>query len=107
MKSLIHIFIFVMAFGLLGCSATPYRESAGEFLDSSMITAKIKTKLIDDRSTNGFHIRVNTFKGIVYLTGYVDSVEERTQATRIVKTVDGVNKVSNNLIVRSTTQASR
>lgn len=107
MRFVSNSLILLVALTVLGCSATPHRESAGEFMDSSLISAKIKTRLIDDRITDGFHIRVNTFKGVVYLTGFVDSLEEKKQANRIVHSVAGVKQVNNNLIVRSTAQASR
>lgn len=100
-----HLFIFflslVLQFSLLGCSSTPTRESTGEFLDSSLMTAKIKTKLIDDRITGGFRISVYTFKGVVRLSGTVNSVYEKNHATKIALGVDGVKKVDNKLVVRS------
>lgn len=107
MKFILPGFILLIAVAVSGCSAAPHRESAGEFFDSSLITAKIKTRLIDDRTTNGFQIRVNTFKGVVFLTGYVESEYEKNHATRIVRSVDGVKQVNNNLIIRTNAQARR
>lgn len=83
------------------CSATPTRESTGEFLDSSLITAKVKTKLIDDRITGGFHISVFTFKGVVRLTGVVNSDYEKNYASTIALGIEGVKSVDNQLTVRA------
>lgn len=91
----------VLLTGLFGCSATPTQESTGEFLDSSLITATVKTKLIDDRITGGFQISVYTFKGVVHLSGMVNSDYERDYATKIARDVDGVKHVENKLVVRS------
>lgn len=86
---------------LTGCSSTPHRESAGEFFDSSLITAKVKAKLIDDKITGGFRIKVSTYKGVVYLLGYVNSDYEKKHASTIVSSVDGVKGVENSLVVRT------
>jgi len=98
------IFSLTIATSLAGCSSTPYRESTGEFFDSSMITAKVKAKLIDDKITGGFQIKVSTYKGVVYLLGYVNSDYEREHASKIVNSVDGVKGVENSLVVRAENQ---
>lgn len=91
----------VLVVGLAGCSSTPSRESTGEFFDSSLITAKVKAKLIDDRITGGFRIKVSTFKGVVYLIGFVNSEYEKNHATTIANSVSGVKGVKNSLVVRA------
>lgn len=98
---LIAIIILLLATNLAGCSSTPSRENTGEFFDNSLITAKVKTKLINDRITGGFSIRVNTYKGVVYLRGYVNSEYEKEMATHIASSVDGVQGVKNTLVVRA------
>jgi len=95
------IISLLLATGLSGCSSTPYRESTGEFFDSSLITAKIKAKLVDDKITGGFSIKVSTYKGVVYLTGFVDSDAEKAQATTIANSVSGVLGIENGLVVRT------
>ena len=99
--TLILALSLLLQVNLIGCSATPTRESTGEFLDSSLITAKVKTKLIDDHITGGFHISVYTYKGIVHLRGTVNSDYEKEYATKIALDVNGVKQVKNNLVVRS------
>ena len=95
------IIAFVAMISLSGCSSTPYRESTGEFFDSSLITAKVKAKLVDDRITGGFRIKVSTYKGVVYLSGFVNSDQEKKQATMIASSVSGVTGIENGLVVRA------
>lgn len=97
---IIALSLFLQA-NLSGCSATPTRESTGEFLDSSLITAKVKSKLIDDHITGGFQISVYTFRGVVQLRGVVNSHYEKDYATKIALDVNGVKQVENKLVVRS------
>jgi len=94
--------IIVVLINLAACSSTPQRESTGEFFDSSLITAKIKARLIDDRITGGFQIKVMTYRGIVYLSGEVNSEQEKNHATVIANGVDGVKGIENELVIRAT-----
>lgn len=81
------------------CTSTPDQESTGELFDNSLITAKIKAKLFDDPVTSGFRIKVDTFKGVVQLSGFVYTNDERKRAVRIASQVEGVIKIENDLIV--------
>jgi len=90
--------IFTLA--VSGCSATPDRENTGEFFDSSLITARVKARLIDDRITGGFRIKVSTHKGVVSLSGIVNSMSEKDQASLIANGVNGVKGIQNGLVIR-------
>lgn len=85
--------------GLAACASTPHNESTGEFFDSSLITAKIKSRLVDDPLTGVFRIKVNTFKGVVQLSGFVNNSNEKQRAEVIAYSVDGVKQVKNSLLV--------
>lgn len=91
----------VLAGFLSGCSTTQYQENTSEFFDNSLITAKCKTRLIDDRITGGHPIKVSTQNGVVYLIGYVNSDLQKTHAASVVSNVDGVKGVENGLVVRA------
>ena len=101
MKSrLLMIMVAVMAIGTMAaCAPTRTTKSAGEQLDDSLVTAKVKTALARNPSTSAFRIDVETFRGEVQLNGFVDSADMKSSATRVARGVDGVKAVSNNLRV--------
>ena len=78
------------------------QQTAGEAVDDSVVTAKVKARLIDDEVTKAYQINVETFKGTVQLSGSVDSEEARSRATELAKNVGGVKDVKNSLQVRKT-----
>ena len=83
-----------------GCAATSKSASTGQTIDDSVITTKVKAKLIDDPVTKAHQISVETFKGTVQLSGFVDSAASKSQAENIAKSVDGVHHVKNSLVVK-------
>lgn len=84
---------------LMGCSSTPTQESTGEFIDNTLITAKIKAQLLDDNDINSTKISVNSHKGTVTLTGRVQLLRQKLKAGKIAAGINGVKKVVNQLIV--------
>ena len=83
-----------------GCAGTATRESTGEFVDDSAITAKIKADLIKDKTVKAGDVNVDTFKGVVQLSGFVDTAAEKTRAGEIAKATNGVTEVKNNITVK-------
>ena len=79
---------------------TPERQTAGEVVDDGVVTAKVKARLVDDPVTKAYQINVETFKGTVQLSGFVDSAEARSRATQLASAVGGVKDVKNALEVR-------
>lgn len=84
-----------------GCASTARQESFGEFVDSSVITTKIKTKLFDHPLTRGEGIKVVTYKGVVELKGEVSSRKVKREADQIARSVEGVRQVKNLLVIRA------
>jgi len=82
-------------------TSTTTNRTAGQVVDDSMITAKIKADLIKDSMTKAYQIDVNNRKGVVQLNGFVDNAQARMRAGEIAKNVNGVLEVQNNLEVRS------
>ena len=82
------------------CAATPVRESTGEFIDDALITTKIKSQLAGDDIMRAFQISVETFRGIVQLSGFVNSQMDVERADEIATNVNGVRSIKNNLIVK-------
>ena len=83
-----------------GCAATRTQESTGEYVDDSVITTKVKSLLAEDDFLKSFKISVETYKGIVQLSGFVNSQNAVDKAGQITRTVKGVKSVKNNLIIK-------
>lgn len=88
---------------IAGCSSTPTQQSTGQAIDDGVVTAKVKAKLIEDPVTKAHQINVETFKGTVQLSGFVESNQARTRALQLAKDVDGVKQVKDALEVRKGT----
>jgi len=84
----------------LGCTTTPKRESAGQYVDDSVITTKVKAAIFDEMALKTFQINVTTFQGVVQLSGFVDSAENARKAGEIARSVTGVKEVKNDLIAK-------
>ena len=93
-------FLLALTPAFIGCASTPARESTGEYIDDSVITTKIKSILLKDEFTKSFHISVKTYRGVVQLSGSVDSQKTIDKAGKIAGSVNGVKSVKNNLAVQ-------
>ena len=85
---------------LSGCAGSAQKETAGEFIDDSVITAKVKTALVDDPSVSALHINVETNKGVVQLKGVARDPQESWKAADLARHVSGVRGVRNDIVVR-------
>jgi osmotically-inducible protein OsmY len=83
-----------------GCAGTPTKESTGEDIDDSAITAKVKAAFINDDLVKSSEISVTTFKGKVQLSGFVDNSDQKSEAEKDAKNVPGVQDVVNNLTLK-------
>ena len=92
--------VLMMIAAFVACASTPQQSSTGEVVDDSVITTKIKTLLAEDEFLKSFQISVETRKGIVELSGFVDSQKAKDKADQIARGVDGVKSVKNALIVK-------
>jgi osmotically-inducible protein OsmY len=92
--------VLIMIAAFVACASTPKQESTGEYIDDSVITTKIKTKLATDDFLKSFQIGVESRKGIVQLSGFVNSQDAVDKAGKIASGVEGVKSVKNNLIVK-------
>jgi len=85
---------------LVACASSSKHESTGQYVDDSVITTKVKSLIAADDFLKSFDISVETYKGIVQLSGFVDSQKAITKAGQIARSVKGVRDVKNNLIVK-------
>ncbi len=104
MENLMHIFKIILSTLLLtsimSCAATTKQESTGQYIDDSAITAKVKGAIFDDDSLKSLQITVVTFKGVVQLSGFVDSVRSVNKAGYVAQNIEGVKAVKNDLVVK-------
>ena len=84
----------------MGCAATQTRESTGGYVDDSAITTKVKTAIFSESTLKTMQINVKTFKGVVQLSGFVNSEQSVTKAGEVARGVNGVVDVKNDLIVK-------
>ena len=92
--------IIFTSFLLVSCAGTSTNASLGQNIDDSVITTKVKAKLANSEKTSAYDIEVETFKGVVQLSGFIDSMEEKHAASRLTRDVAGVLDVENDLIVK-------
>ena len=97
----VHWCIIITLIALIaGCASTRTQSSAGEYVDDTVITTKVKSLLAADDLLKSFKIGVETYKGTVQLSGFVNSQKAIDKANEIVKSVQGVSSVKNDLIVK-------
>jgi len=84
----------------VGCASTPKREGTGEYVDDAAITTKVKAAILNEPTLKVFQINVETFKGEVQLSGFVDAAQSVKKAGEVARGVKGVKSVKNSLIVK-------
>jgi len=76
------------------------KSTAGNVLDDSVVTVKVKSALMADERTRGTQFAVTTHKGVVQLSGFVDSADEQARATAVARNVEGVQSVVNDTSIK-------
>lgn len=97
LKFLSAIFIATMLAATLGCASTPKHEGTGEYLDDSVITTKVKAAVFQEETLKSAEINVETFKGVVQLSGFVNSQADINKAVEVARNVKGVTSVKNDM----------
>ncbi|WP_370690780.1 BON domain-containing protein [Methylicorpusculum sp.] len=90
----------LLATSVAGCTSTPTRSSTGEYIDDSVVTSSIKALIYDDPELKIGQISVKTYKGVVQLSGFVNSKQAADKAAALARSVKGVDRVDNSLIVK-------
>ncbi|MDD5413843.1 MAG: BON domain-containing protein [Smithellaceae bacterium] len=99
-QCLSFLLLLIVIFTFAACASTRTQESAGEYVDDSVITTKVKSLLAADDLLKSFQIGVETYKGAVQLSGFVNTQEAVNKAIEITKTVKGVTSIKNDLVVK-------
>lgn len=87
---------------LTACSPAPHREAAGEYIDDATITTRVKAALVEDPSVSAAQVNVETYRGVVQLSGFVDSEDSARRAASLAKQVPGVRSVKNDIRTKPT-----
>ena len=95
------LLVFMLSVALMACASTKKHESTGQYVDDSVITTKVKSQLAADDFLKSFQISVESYKGVVQLSGFVNSQEAADKAAQIARGVGGVKSVKNSLIVKN------
>lgn len=96
-RSVSAVFLAIILATALGCAANLPKESAGEYVDDTVITTKVKAAILDRPTLKLFDIHVKTFKGVVYLRGIVASQAAIDEAVKVARGISGVKSVKNDM----------
>jgi osmotically-inducible protein OsmY len=99
-KYLSPLFVAVALVSVVGCASTPKQEGTGEYVDDTVITGKVKSAILNEPTLKVAEINVETFKGIVQLSGFVSSQAAATKAVEVTRTVGGVKSVKNDMRIK-------
>ena len=100
LKRISTIFAALAIATTLGCAATAKSESTGQYVDDTAITAKVKKDIFDEPTLKSAEINVETFKGVVQLSGFVASPASIATASKVAQNVTGVKSVKNDMRVK-------
>jgi osmotically-inducible protein OsmY len=83
-----------------GCASTETKSSTGEYFDDTVLTTKVKAAILNDPDLKVTEINVETFKGVVQLSGFVSSKADIARAVEVARSVEGVQSVKNDMRVK-------
>jgi hyperosmotically inducible protein len=83
-----------------GCAVVRGQETVGAYVDDAAITTAVKAKFVDDKIVSAGSISVETLNGIVQLSGFAKTADEKSQAERIARASKNVRSVRNDIVVR-------
>lgn len=96
-KYLSAFFLAITLVSVVGCASTSKQEGTGEYIDDSVITTKVKAAIFNEPSLKSVEINVETYKGVVQLSGFVNTQADINKATELARSVKGVTSVKNDM----------
>lgn len=99
-KSAVSVIAVLAMATTLGCASTAKQEGTGEYVDDTVITGKVKAAILAEPGLKSAEINVETFKGTVQLSGFVNSQADVNSAVMVAKNVKGVSSVKNDMRVK-------
>lgn len=93
--------IVALLAALMACAPTPTSRATGQVVDDATLTARVKTELAKTEGLGeAISINVDTYRGVVSLSGFVDNDQARQSAVNAARRVEGVSEVRNNLQIK-------
>ena len=83
-----------------GCSTIGEQQTVGSYVGDTVVTSRVKAALIEDEQVSGYSVEVQTYEGVVQLSGFLNTHSERRRALAIAKKVKGVDEVRDAIVVR-------
>lgn len=99
-KRFASLFFALLMLSLAGCAATATKEGTGGYVDDTVITTKVKAAIFNEPTLKSFEIKVETYKGVVQLSGFVAQRQEAATAANVAAGVMGVQSVKNDIRLR-------
>lgn len=100
LKRISTAFLAIVLFSVLGCASTAKQEGTGEYIDDTVITTKVKAAIFNEPMLKSTEINVETYKGVVQLSGFVSSDAGIKKAVEVARSVKGVTTVKNDMHVK-------
>ncbi len=94
------VFLTLALLSIVGCASSAKHESTGQYIDDSVITTRVKAAIFNEPLLKTTEINVETFKGIVQLSGFVHDASDVQKATEIARAVKGVSSVKSSIQVK-------
>lgn len=85
---------------LSACAPTATRQGTGEYIDDAVISSRVKAAFATNPEVKATEVQVETYKGTVQLSGFVESSESAARAAQIAREVPGVKSVQNSMVVK-------
>lgn len=97
----IHLILVGLLLAVLSaCSPSGTHRGTGEYIDDTAVTARVKAALATDPNVKATEVQVDTFRGTVQLSGFVDSPESAARAAQLARDTKGVKEVRNAMVIR-------
>jgi osmotically-inducible protein OsmY len=94
------VLCLILSVAIFGCAGDRTHRSTGQSVDDAAVANKVKMALYADKEVNGSQIEVEVFKGVVQLSGFVDSATQAQKAVQIARSTNGVKEVRNSMLVK-------
>ena len=93
-------FFALLILALAGCASTSQKRGTGAYIDDAAISTKVKAAIFNEPTLKSAQVNVETYKGVVQLSGFVESQAHISRAVEVARSVEGVKSVKNNMAVR-------